>query len=93
MSFVVTIKDDGRQAVTIENIAGSVSKLVITDTGLRVLSCDQWGFLDWSCLAGLVAPAQDLIADQRAALVAQLLSTPGFVVSPNGGIPAEDSVW
>jgi len=90
---VVTLKDDGSQAVTIEDLAGPVSKLVVTDDGLRVQSCGHWGFLAWPDLAALVAPAQDLVAAQRAALVDALLSRPGVVAATSGGTIAEDSVW
>lgn len=36
---VVTLKDGGSQTVVIEDLAGPISKLVITDDGLRVQSC------------------------------------------------------
>lgn len=93
MSFVVTHSSAGQGSVMISDVPGPVEKLAVTPEGLRVKACGQWGVLSWSNLAALVAPSKDLVAAQRASLVAALASKPGVIVASGNSAIAEDSVW
>lgn len=89
---VVTQKDEGR-SILAEGLPGLVSALAITDDGLRVQACGQWGLLSWPDLAALVAPPKDIVAAQRAALIAALSSRPGVTVAAGPLPQSEESIW